>query len=177
VFGQLLRPCLGLDIAAATRPAEAFFTAGAGVRVSSVLSVTGLVEMLLTPSVERDPLGQPIPEPDVVPLVAGRFGDQLWRQSTAILDPGRKARRLSAILARARDVDPELPSLVMLRVLHAVGTAVATARNQGDPAVLLAVDDGVVLRDGEFGGADLLVAWADVDAELDAFLAAPEDVA
>jgi len=34
---------------------------------------------------------------------------------------------------------------------------VATARSQGDERVCLAVDDGTVLRDPEFGGADLLV--------------------
>jgi hypothetical protein len=186
VFGQLLRPCLGLDIATATRPAEAFFGAGTGVRVPSVLSLTGLVEMLLTPPVERDPLGQPIPEPDVMLLAADRFGDRLWQQATEVLEPRRGVRRLSAIVAEARDVDPELPSLVVLRVLHAVGTAVASARNQGDPAVLLAVDDGAVLRDEEFGGADLLVAWAGVladdgdaalDAALDAAVDLEEDVA
>jgi hypothetical protein len=162
VFGQLLRPCLALDIATATGPAAAFFGAGAGVRVPSVPSLTGVVEMLLTPPVERDPLGQPVPEPDVVPLVADRYGDHLWQQVAAVFEQRRDARRLSELLAQSRDVDPELPTLVMLRALHAVGTAVATARNQGDAAVLLAVDDGVVLRDAEFGGSDLLVASAGV---------------
>ena len=70
--------------------------------------------------------------------------------------------RLSRLLAAARAADPALPQLVALRVLHAVGSAVATARNQGDDTVLLAVDDGTVLRDAEYGGADLLVGTAGV---------------
>ena len=49
-----------------------------------------------------------------------------------------------------------------LRALHAVGSAVATARTQGDAELLLAVDDGTVLRDAEYGGADLLVGTAEV---------------
>jgi hypothetical protein len=51
---------------------------------------------------------------------------------------------------------------VALRVLHAVGSAVTTARTQGDAELLLAVDDGTVLRDAEYGGADLLVGTAEV---------------
>jgi hypothetical protein len=168
VFGQLLRPCLALDIAAATGPAAAFFSAGTGVRVPSVPSLTGLVETLLTPPVERDPLGQPIPEPDVESPAAERFGQRQWQQAAAVLGAGGGAQRLSDLLARARDVDPELPPLVALRVLHAVGSAIGPARNQGDPAVLLALDDGTVLRDPEFGGADLLVASADVLVDADA---------
>ena len=161
VFGQLLRPCLALDTAAATGPASAFFSAGAGVRVPSVPSLTGLVETLLTPPVERDPLGQPVVEPDLEPATTQRFGERVWAQSAAVLDGGR-ARRLSALLAQARDVDPDLPALVVLRVVHGVGSAIGTARNQGDASVLLALDDGTVLRDPEFGGSDLLVATADV---------------
>jgi hypothetical protein len=162
VFGQLLRPCLALDTATATGPAAAFFGAGAGVRVPSVPSLIGLVETLLTPPVERDPLGEPVVEPVLEPITTDRFGERLWQQAAGVLDPVRDARRLSELLARAREVDPDLPTLVVLRVLHAVGSGIGTARNQGDPTVLLAVDDGTVLRDPEFGGADLLVTTAGV---------------
>ena len=70
--------------------------------------------------------------------------------------------RLSELLARVRAADPDLPQLVALRVLHAVGSAVTTARAQGDAELVLAVDDGAVLRDPEYGGADLLVGTAGV---------------
>jgi hypothetical protein len=159
VFGQLLRPCLELDMATAARPTGVFFSAGTGVRVPSVPSLTGLVEVLLEPPVERDPLGEPVPEPDLVAVDPDRFSEQQWDQVEAALDGGAPVR-LSAALARARAVDPELAPLVVLRALHALGTSIATARSQGDDAVRLAVDDGTVLRDPEFGGADLLIATA-----------------
>ena len=126
VFGQLLRPCLGLHVATALEPTAVFFRAATGVRMPSVPSLGGLVETLLTPPSDRDPV------------------------------------RLSRLLATARAKDPDLPQLVALRVVHAVGSAIGTARSQGDDAVLLAVDDGTVLRDAEFGGADLLVGTAGV---------------
>jgi hypothetical protein len=168
VFGQLLRPCLELDVATAVRPTAVFFTGGSGVRVPSVLSLTGLVEVLLEPPAERDPLGEELPEPDLVALAPDRFTDQQWRQVEAVFDPAGPPVRLSAALARAREIDPELAPLVALRALHALGTSIATARSQGDEAVRVAVDDGTVLRDPEFGGADLLVGTAQlVDAVLE----------
>ena len=58
---------------------------------------------------------------------------------------------------------PSVLSLA-LRVLHAVGSQVSTARQQGDAGVPLTVDDGAVLDDPEFGGQDLLVTMARVVA-------------
>jgi hypothetical protein len=94
-----------------------------------------------------------------------RFTDEQWRQADALLDLGEVPRRLSGLLAQARSTDRELPELVALRVLHAVGPEVSTARQQGDQAVPLAVDDGTVLDDPEFGGRDLLVALARITAD------------
>ncbi|MGH3930561.1 MAG: hypothetical protein ACRDTF_11365 [Pseudonocardiaceae bacterium] len=166
LFGQLLTPCLDLDIATATGPTSTFFTAGAGLRLPSVVSLGGLVETLLTPASDRDPLGAPIPEPELAPVPdSDRFTDEQWRQADALLDLGDVPRRLSGLLAQARSTDPELPELVALRVLHAVGPEVSTARQQGDRAMPLAVDDGTVLDDPEFGGQDLLVTLARVMAD------------
>lgn len=162
VFGQLLRPCLGLHIATALEPTAAFFRAGVGVRVPSVPSLGGLVETLLTPPPERDPLGELVPVPELAPVEPDPFGAERWSRVESALPAAGDAVRLSDLLAAARATDPELPRLVALRVLHAVGSAVATARTQGDDAVLLAVDDGTVLRDAEYGGADLLVGMAGV---------------
>jgi hypothetical protein len=159
VFGQLLRPCLQLDVATAARPTGVYFSAGTGVRVPSVLSLTGLVEVLLEPPVERDPLGEEMTEPELVAVEADRFTEQQWSQVEAAF-AAEAPVRLSAALARVRAVDPELAPLVVLRALHALGTSIATSRSQGDDAVRIAVDDGTVLRDPEFGGADLLVGPA-----------------
>jgi 6-pyruvoyl-tetrahydropterin synthase len=165
VFGQLLRPTLGLPVGMAGFPAVAFFSAGAGTRVPSVPSLGGLVETLLTPPVERDPLGQEMPEPDLEPAEPERFGEQRWGAANAVLPADAGGVRLSELLARARAEDAELPALVALRALNAVGTSIGTARNQGDERVLVAVDDGTVLRDDEFAGSDLLVALAGVHGE------------
>jgi hypothetical protein len=159
VFGQLLRPCLELDVATAARPTGVFFSAGTGVRVPSVLSLTGLVEVLLEPPAERDPLGEELPEPELVAVEPDRFTDEQWRQVEAVFE-GTAPVRLSVALARARAVDPELAPLVVLRALHSLGTSIATARSQGDDTVRIAVDDGTVLHDPEFGGADLLIGTA-----------------
>jgi hypothetical protein len=168
VFGQLLRPCLGLHVATALEPTAAFFRAATGVRVPSVPSLGGLVETLLTPPCDRDPLGEPVPVPELAPVEPDPFGPDRWEQVDSALPQAGESVRLSRLLASARETDPDLPPLVALRVLHAVGSAVATARSQGDEAVLLALDDGTVLADAEYGGADLLVGLAGVGALSDA---------
>ncbi|WP_214407642.1 hypothetical protein [Pseudonocardia lacus] len=162
VFGQLLNPCLELDVARAAGPTGRFFSAGTGLRVPSVPSLTGLVEVLLEPPPERDPLGEVMPEPELVAVDTDRYSDEQWRRVGALLEAPGPPRRLSAALAAARALDPALAELVVLRSLHALGTSVATARNQGDERVCLAVDDGTVLRDPEFGGSDLLIGSVEV---------------
>ncbi len=163
VFGQLLRPSLALTVEAAHDPVTGYFGAGAGVRNPSVPSLGGLVETLLTPPSDRDPFGAEVPEPELAPQPRERFGVETWAAADAVLPADvEHPVRLSAALAAARAAGTELPQLVALRAMHAVGTAVATARTQGDPSVLVAVDDGTVLDDPEFGGADLLLARAGV---------------
>lgn len=163
VFGQLLRPSLALTVEAAHDPVTGYFAAGAGVRNPSVPSLGGLVETLLTPPSDRDPFGAEVPEPELAPQPRERFGVETWAAADAVLpDEIEHPVRLSAALAAARAAGADLPQLVALRAVHAVGTAVATARTQGDPSVLVAVDDGTVLDDPEFGGADLLLARAGV---------------
>lgn len=165
VFGQLLRPSLALTVEAAHGPVTGYFGAGAGVRNPSVPSLGGLVETLLTPPSDRDPFGAEVPEPELAPQPRERFGVQTWAAADAVLPADvEHPVRLSAALAAARAAGADLPQLVALRAVHAVGTAVATARTQGDPSVLVAVDDGTVLDDPEFGGADLLLARAGVQS-------------
>jgi hypothetical protein len=130
--------------------------------VPSVLSLTGLVEVLLEPPSDRDRLGEEMAEPELVAVDTDRYSDQQWRQVRTVLEEPGPPQRLSAALARVRALDPGLAELVVLRSLHALGTSVATARSQGDERVCLAVDDGAVLRDPEFGGADLLVGLVEV---------------
>ena len=163
VFGQLLRPCLELDIATAVGPTGTFFSAGTGVRVPSALSLQGLAEVLLEPPTERDPLGAELPSPELSTAEAARWSDAQLDRAGELLDG-----RLSDALKRARAEDDDLAHLVLLRALYAVGTSLATARSQGGASVTLAVDDGSILHDPEFGGADLVLGSARfVEAEPD----------
>lgn len=74
-------------------------------------------------------------------------------------------RRLSGLLAEARRTgDADLPYLVALLAVHAASPPVGTAYRQGERRLLFAVDDGAELEDPEFGGADLIVGTALLDA-------------
>jgi hypothetical protein len=168
-------------VATAVPPTSAFFGAVAGVRVPSVLSLGGLVETLLVPTVERDPFGAAVPQPDLMDAEPDRFSEEHWQRAGDLLQLPEVGRRLSGLLAEARTVDPELPGLVLLRVMHAVGSTISSARGQDDGGVCLAIHDGTVLADEEFGGSDLLVTLAGLRTaaveETDPAPAATEDVA
>jgi hypothetical protein len=161
IFGHLLVPALTLPLAGAAGPTGVFFRFGTGVAPPGQVRLLDLVRLLLTPSARRDDLGGEMPEPDLVPAAEpGIFSSRQWEQADALLDLGEVPRRLSALLADARAIDPDLPGLVVLRALVQVSPEIGTALRQGDQAVMIAVDDGAVLNDPEFAGADLLVATA-----------------
>jgi hypothetical protein len=164
LFGQLLVPSLELPLAEATAPVDAFFHAAAGFQVPSVPSLSSLVSLLLRPAPERDKLVGEVPEPELVPSESmDYYSDEQWRQADELLTLPEVPRRLSGLLAEAREIDPRLARLVALRSLYAYSPEVAAAVRQGDSAALLAVDDGTMLDDPEFGGADLLMATAGID--------------
>ncbi|MCK2239251.1 MULTISPECIES: hypothetical protein [unclassified Crossiella] len=168
LFGQLLMPALESPLAWTARPVDVFFRAAAGPRRVTVLGLVGLVDLLLTPVADREPLLDELAEPELAPgPEADRYTEHQWDQASELLELDGVACRLSGLLTRARDLDPVLPELVALRVLHAYSPELGVALRQGDPRVLVAVDDGTALRDKEFGGADLLVGVAELP-ELDA---------
>ncbi|MBQ1161312.1 hypothetical protein KBZ21_24995 [Streptomyces sp. A73] len=79
--------------------------------------------------------------------------------------PPDAPRRLSGLLADARRRgEPDLPYLIALLAVHAASPPVGTAYRQGEERLLFAVDDGTPLEDPEFGGADLIVGTALLDA-------------
>ncbi|HEX6446519.1 MAG TPA: hypothetical protein VF053_15595 [Streptosporangiales bacterium] len=163
LFGQLLRPTLELAVADAVRPTDAFFQGGTGLKTPVVPRLRDLVRLLITPSAERDDLVGAVPEPELMPPPdPDVYDDEQWRRADALLALAGAPRRLSGLLADAREIDPELPRLVMLRVLYAVSPEIGVAVRQRDDHVLIAVDDGTPLEDPEFGGADLLVGLARV---------------
>ncbi|WP_175324725.1 hypothetical protein [Frankia sp. Cppng1_Ct_nod] len=176
LYTQLLTPTLGLTVGAAEAPALAFFTSAVGVRVPRAMRLLDLVDTLLEPTAERAALGAELVDPDLVAWSEPpRFGEEAWAAAMDLFDIDPDApRRLSALLAEARDTDgPDLADLVALIALHAVSPEIGITRRHREDTVLVAVDDGVPLDDPEFGGTDLLVGRvrlipADADADVDA---------
>ncbi|WP_461012267.1 hypothetical protein [Streptomyces capparidis] len=166
LYGQLLAPLLPLPVERAARVTDAFFRRGTGFRSPVAVRVGDLVEMLLTPPQEREHLGAELPEPDLVATPDdSRFSERQMETALHLLDlPPDAPRRLSGLLAEARRTDPELAHLVALIAVHAASPPVGVAYRQGEERLLFAVDDGTPLEDPEFGGADLIVGTALLDA-------------
>ncbi|MFK0216324.1 hypothetical protein [Streptomyces sp. NPDC090298] len=166
LYGQLVAPVLTLPVEQATRVTDAFFARGTGLRTPASVRLGDLVDLLLTPPVEREHLGAEMPEPDLIATPDdSRFSEEQLASAMRLLDLEHDApRRLSGLLAEARDLDADLPYLVALLAVHAASPPVGTAYRQGEERLLFAVDDGTPLDDPEFGGADLIVGTALLDA-------------
>ncbi|MFP8964685.1 hypothetical protein ACLIYP_29580 [Streptomyces nanhaiensis] len=166
LYGQLLAPLLPLPVERATKVTDAFFARGTGLRTPAAVRLGDLTEMLLTPPAPREHLGAEMPEPDLVATPDdSRFSEEQMEAARELLElPADAPRRLSGLLAEARRRDPELPYLVALLAVHAASPPVGTAYRQGERRLLFAVDDGTELDDPEFGGADLVVGTALLDA-------------
>lgn len=170
LHAQLLMPALSLPVAEADVALLRFFGAASGFVVPHALRLIDLFEGLITPPAERDSIGAVMEDPDVdLDEDPPRFPDASYEHLDSLLDLDPNApQRLSGLLADARarqaeDADAEdLPLLVVVRVLAQAAQEIGVARRHGDPTVLMAVDDGTVLDDREFAGADLLVARAEV---------------
>ncbi|QKV91333.1 hypothetical protein HUT19_05905 [Streptomyces sp. NA02950] len=166
LYGQLLAPLLPLPVERAGRVTDAFFARGTGPRTPTSVRLGDLVEMLLTPPVEREHLGAEMPEPDLIATPDdSRFSEEQLAMAMELLDlPADAPRRLSGLLTDARRRDADLPYLIALLAVHAASPPVGTAYRQGEQRLLFAVDDGTELDDPEFGGADLIVGTALLDA-------------
>ncbi|MFU2337864.1 MULTISPECIES: hypothetical protein [Streptomyces] len=169
LYGQLLAPLLPLPVEQALRATDAWFAHGTGLRTPACVRVGDLVDLLLTPPVERAHLGAEMPEPDLIATPDdSRFSEEQLAAARDLLDLEWDApRRLSGLLAEARrrDEDPYgLAYLVALIAVHAASPPVGTAYRQGERRLLFAVDDGTALDDPHFGGADLIVGSALLDA-------------
>ncbi|THA23470.1 hypothetical protein E4198_00795 [Streptomyces sp. RKND-216] len=166
LYGQLLHPALPLPLEAATRVTDAWFAHGTGLRTPAAVRLGDLTDLLLTPPVPREHLGAEMPEPDLVATPDdSRFSEEQFAAAWELLDlPADAPRRLSGLLADARRRDPELPYLVALLAVHAASPPVGSAYRQGEQHLLFAADDGTELDDPEFGGADLVVGTALLDA-------------
>ncbi|MGW2470474.1 hypothetical protein [Streptomyces bauhiniae] len=167
LYGHLVATTLPLPLQQAIRVTDAFFGSGVGLRTPVSVRVGDLVDILLTPPVEREHLGAEMPEPDLIATPDdSRFSEEQVAAARALLDlPADAPRRLSGLLAEARAAEGfELAYLVALMAIHAASPAVGTAYRQGEAKLLFAVDDGTELDDPDFGGADLIVGTALLDA-------------
>ncbi|GAA2061247.1 MULTISPECIES: hypothetical protein [Streptomyces] len=169
LYGQLLAPLLPEPLERAARVTDAWFARGTGPRTPGAVRLADLTELLLTPPVPREHLGAELPEPDLVATPDdSRFSEEQLATALDILDlPPDAPRRLSGLLEQARrraPGDPELPYLLTLLAVHAASPPVGTAYRQGEKRLLFAVDDGTPLHDPEYGGADLIVGTALLDA-------------
>ncbi len=166
LYGQLLAPLLPLPVEQAGRATDAFFAHGTGLRTPVSVRVGDLVDLLLSPPPAREHLGAEMPEPDLIATPDdSRFSEEQLAAAMELLDLEHDApRRLSGLLADARRRDPDLPYLVALLAVHAASPPVGTAYRQGERRLLFSVDDGTPLDDEEFGGADLIVGTALLDA-------------
>ncbi len=98
LYGQLVAPVLPLPVEQASRVTDAFFARGAGLRTPGAVRVTDLVDLLLTPPVERDHLGAEMPEPDLVATPDdSRFSDE---QLEIRARPARPSARRAAPAVR-----------------------------------------------------------------------------
>ncbi|MCX5167754.1 hypothetical protein [Streptomyces antibioticus] len=167
LYGHLVAPVLPLPLEQAARVTGAFFARGTGLRTPAAVRMSDLVDLLLTPPVEREHLGAEMPEPDLIATPDdSRFSERQLATAKRLLDlPADAPRRLSGLLEEARATgDGDLPYLVALLAVHAASPAVGTAYRQGEEKLLFAVDDGTELDDPEFGGADLIVGTALLDS-------------
>ncbi|KQX60854.1 hypothetical protein [Streptomyces sp. Root1310] len=167
LYGHLVTPVLPLPLEQAVRVTDAFFAHGTGLRTPVSVRMGDLVDLLLTPPVEREHLGAEMPEPDLIATPDdSRFSEEQLTMAKELLDlPADAPRRLSGLLEEARAKDgEELAYLVALLAVHAASPAVGTAYRQGEEKLLFAVDDGKELDDPGFGGADLIVGTALLDA-------------
>jgi hypothetical protein len=164
LHAQLLVPALELPVAAADLVLATYFTHVAGPLVRPVVRMIDLFTGLITPPAERDVLGGEVEELDLDSAPEEPpFPEECYEHLEELLDLDPDApRRLSGLLEEARTLHPQLPELVVVRVLAQAAQEIGGAVRHGAPSVLIAVDDGTALDDPEFAGADLIVARAAV---------------
>src|SRR5690606_27900321 len=129
LYGHLLSPLLPMPVERAVRVTDAFFAHGTGLRTPVSVRLVDLVDILLTPPVEREHLGAEMPNPGrAAPPAASRFSEEQLAPAPELLDlPADAPRRLSGLLAEARRRDPDLPYRVALLAVHAARPPVGTA--------------------------------------------------
>jgi hypothetical protein len=175
---ELLEPVLALPRSDALRVTDAFAEGALGLKVPRQLRLAAMIDALLAGGRVVEPRDVAIEEsgdPDAA-------GPDPQTYSQAVMSAAREVlgscvatpRRLSALLELARDhEEPEAAELVWLTALWSF----APEDPAGDETVdtvdalaggIAAIDDGTVLDDPEFLGADLLVGGRAAIAAIEA---------
>jgi hypothetical protein len=167
INGQLLVPALELPIQDAVGPLVSFFRNSVGLRITSAPDLVSLTQLLFVPPAERTDFVGDLVEPELSAIDnPNRFSADQWAASEELFAK-TGVHRLSYLLALARETDPGLGHLLALRALYAFDPHLGMAINSRDATVLIAVDDGRILDDPDFGGADLLLTKALLDEEVE----------
>ncbi|MEU4422947.1 hypothetical protein AB0F81_20165 [Actinoplanes sp. NPDC024001] len=165
LHAQLLVPVLTLAVTDADEALNAYFARSTGVNVPPAVRLLDLFTALVTPPPERELLGGELDEPEIDEVPdEPPFPAECYDLLDDLLDLDVDApRRLSGLLEEARTLHPDLPGLVVVRVVALAAQEINPALRHKQPTVFIAVDDGTTLDDPEFGGADLIVARAAIE--------------
>ena len=164
---QILVPLLETPLRHAARPLDRFFsrlTAPATV----VADMDRLVAVLCQAPRDDDADDGTLDPPDLTDIRREpRFDDATWDTAEAVLADLDRPTRLSALLARVATgpVQGDVAHLVALLAIRAVDPGLGHRITTGDDTVLVAVDDGTLLDNPRFAGADLLLVPAGVRRE------------
>ena len=164
LLDELLSPLLAAGLGQAAHPLAAFAEAAWGTGTPRLTRLTNLYSMLLADSREIGD-GVPLPDHDLDGDADDlrRFTREAWASAQSILEDGGAApRRLSELLVAARatgvrDAD-ELVALLALRAFDPV-----FENPRPGEVVIASFDDGAILADPQWAGADLLVGALTID--------------
>jgi hypothetical protein len=163
LFGQLLRPALGLTVAEAVVPVNCFFARATGPGTQDIPRLVTLVPALLRPAPQPARFAGPVEDPQVEPLEdTARFTSEQWEMAEQLLHLPGSVRSLSSLLQEAAQLDADLPALVALLAVYAYNPDAGAAQRRGDEHARLAVRADTVLDSAGFHGDDLWLTTAQV---------------
>lgn len=167
---QLLRPLLELPLSSADVVGRRVFAASGAPLAPPSPDLAQLVDALCTMPVAHDGLGGEVDEHADLTEPAGslRFPNEVWDVVEGLLDEVTTPTRLSALLARARDLDmpgsagdDAIAHLLALRAAHAFDPGVGERARAPEPVpFLIAAADGARFDTPSIAGDDVLLAPA-----------------
>ncbi|MGI8807668.1 MAG: hypothetical protein ACR2KK_07475 [Acidimicrobiales bacterium] len=167
---QLLRPLLELPLSSADAVGQRVFAASGAPLAPSSPDLAQLVAALCTMPAAHDGLGGEVEEHDDLTDVAGslRFPDEVWDVVAGLLGDISTPTRLSALLARAGDLEllqtvdeGAVTHLLALRAARALDPGVGDLARAVEPLpFLVAVADAARLETPTIEGDDVLLVPA-----------------